>query len=217
MPPQSRTSLKIALAPRPLWAAALTLCLFIPGLHIAEGLGATPSAMQLVTTPPAVVFIIRHAEKPAERDNPDLTPTGFQRAAALPSLFLQQPGSSSLPRLPRPAALFASAPAKHSNRPIETITPLSQALHLRINADYADIETGPLAKEILSGRYAGKVVLVCWHHGEIPHLAQALGIADAPHRWDEGVFDQIWMIEWIDGKAQFTVLPEKLLPGDSVK
>jgi hypothetical protein len=209
--------LTTALIFRPISCAALLFGLFMPGLHVAGADSGAPSAQQEVSKTPAVVFIIRHAEKPAERENSDLTANGFKRAAALPSLFVQQPGSSSLPRLPRPAALFASAPGKHSNRPIETITPLAQALHLRLNTDYADIETAPIAREILSGRYAGKVVLVCWHHGEIPHLAEALGVTNAPHHWDESVFDQIWMIEWVNGKGQLTVLPEKLLPGDSAQ
>jgi hypothetical protein len=184
---------------------------------------ATPRAQQaahaddLQSRAPAMVFIIRHAEKPIADKDPNLSPLGFKRAEALPSLFLPAPGSRNLPRLPRPQALFATDPSKHSNRPIETITPLSQDLHLRINHDFSDLDFNPLAKEVLSGKYAGKVVLICWHHGEIPHLAQAFGVTDAPKKWDETVFDQIWMLEWIDGKVQFSTLPEHLLPGDSGK
>jgi hypothetical protein len=158
---------------------------------------------------PAVVFLIRHAEKPLGGEkNPDL-------AQVLATLFLQQPGSTRPPRLPRPDALFATDFSKNSKRPIETITPLAKALNLPINHDYADPETGALARQVVSGKYAGKVVLICWHHGEIPHLAQAFGVADAPRKWDERVFDRIWMIEWLDGKPQLSMLPENLLPGDS--
>lgn len=192
-------------------------------LAVVTAVGSTPGARQpaaSVNDPskaPAMVFIIRHAEKPQDEKDPNLTPQGFKRAQALPSLFLQQPGAKNLPRLPRPAALFASAPSKHSNRPIETITPLAQALKLRINDAYEDRETTPIANEILSGKYAGKVVLISWHHGEIPHLAKALGAADAPKKWDDTVFDQIWMLEWVDGQPQFSTIPERLLPGDAVK
>jgi hypothetical protein len=177
----------------------------------------TPPAGDVQSKAPAVVFIIRHAEKPMDDKDAHLAPQGFKRAQALPALFLQQPGSSALPRLPRPAVLFASETAKHSDRPIETITPLSQALHLKINHTFEDRETTGVANEVLSGKYAGKVVLICWHHGEIPHLAKALGAGDAPKKWDDTVFDQIWMFEWVDGKVQFSTLPERLLPGDSSK
>ncbi len=166
---------------------------------------------------PAIVFIIRHAEKPMDDKDAHLTAQGYKRAQALPALFLQRPGSTELPRLPRPSVLFASAPSKHSNRPIETITPLAQALRLRVNTSYEDRETTAVANELLSGKYAGKVVLICWHHGEIPHLARALGVDDAPKKWDDTVFDQMWMLEWVDGKPQFSTLPERLLPGDSAK
>jgi len=165
---------------------------------------------------PAVVFIIRHGEKPMGKD-PNLSPVGYKRAELIPTLFLPQPGSSKLPRLPRPDALFATAPSKNSDRPIETITPLSQSLHLRINEDFSDDDAAPLAKEVLSGKYAGKVILICWHHGQIPNIARALGVSDAPRKWDDDVFDQIWMLEWIDGKVQFTTLPQELLSGDSKK
>jgi hypothetical protein len=167
---------------------------------------------------PAMVFIIRHAEKPlGGGKDPDLAPQGFKRAQVLPTLFLQQPGSSELPRLPRPDAIFASDFSKNSKRPIETVMPLSQALHLPVNHDFADLETGPIAKQILSGKYAGKVVLICWHHGEIPHLAEAFGVTGVPKRWDDTVYDQIWMIEWLNGKPQMSMISENLLPGDSTK
>jgi hypothetical protein len=178
---------------------------------------ALEQAGDVAAKAPAVVFLIRHGEKPLTGKDPDLSPMGYQRAQAIPSLFLAKPGSTKLPRLPRPDALFATAPSKNSNRPIETITPLSQALHLRIDEDFSDDDAAPLAKEVLSGKYAGKVVLICWHHGEIPNVAQAFGVTNAPRKWDPGVFDQIWMLEWIDGKVQFTTLPEVLLSGDSKK
>ena len=174
-------------------------------------------ADDLQSKAPAMVFIIRHAEKPMEDKDPNLSPMGYKRAEALPSLFIPMPGSHTLPRFPRPQVLFATDPSKHSNRPIETITPLSQSLHLKIGHDFSDLDFSALAKEVLSGKYAGKVVLICWHHGEIPHLAQAFGVTDAPRKWDETVFDQIWMLEWVDGKVQFSTLPEHLLPGDSGK
>jgi len=174
-------------------------------------------AGDLQSKAPAMVFIIRHAEKPMDDKDPNLAPQGYKRASALPALFLPTPGSSNLPRFPRPNVLFASDPSKHSNRPIETITPLAAALHQTIHHDYTDLEFSALANHVLSGKYAGKVVLICWHHGEIPHLAKALGATDAPKKWDDTVFDQIWMLEWIDGKVQFSTLPEHLLLGDSGK
>jgi hypothetical protein len=195
------------------YALPMLAALVVPTLPLQAAGGQDAS---LPGKTPAVLFILRHAEKPVGDDkSPDLSPVGFMRARALPSLFVAAPGSNKLPRFPHPNFLFASAPAKHSNRPLETITPLAQALNLRVNTDFADLETAQIAKRILSGAYAGKFVLICWHHGEIPQLAKAFGVAHVPHSWDQDVFDQIWEIQWIDGKPQMVVLPQRLLPGDA--
>jgi hypothetical protein len=198
----------------------LFLCLLVLAAPAAIWHGASAQAQtssDLQAKAPAIVFIIRHAEKPTDDKVSDLAPQGFKRAAALPYLFLPIPGSSAPPRLPKPDALFATDVSKHSNRPIETITPLSQALHLQINHDYADRETAAVAKDVLSGKFAGKVVLICWHHGEIPHLAEAFGVVNPPKPWNDTVFDQIWKIQWVDGQARLTTLPQELLKGDSTR
>jgi hypothetical protein len=183
----------------------------------AAAQAAASPASEIQARAPAIVFIIRHAEKPLDDKSGDLSPQGFKRAGVLPYLFLPLPGSTAPPRLPKPDALFASDASGKSNRPMETIMPLAQALHLTISHDYVDRETAGVAKQVMSGKYAGKVVLICWHHGEIPHLAKAFGVEDAPKVWNDTVFDQIWKIQWVDGRAHMTTLPEALLKGDSTQ
>ena len=176
--------------------------------------GVHSAGAQETDKSPAVVYVLRHAEKPAPEENsPDLTATGFKRAEMLPSLFVQMPGAPA-PRLPRPEAIFATARSKSSNRPVETVTPLAQFLKLPIHHEMDERATGPLATEVLGGKYAGKVVLICWHHGQIPALAVALGVTDAPAAWDAQVFNQIWKITYSAGQAKLTILSEGLLPGD---
>jgi hypothetical protein len=66
--------------------------------------------------------------------------------------------------------LFAAQASKNSNRPVETITPLSAALNLTCNDNHADGDYTKVASDILTNsKYAGQVVLVCWHHGNIPN------------------------------------------------
>jgi hypothetical protein len=157
-------------------------------------------------------MLIRHAEKPAE--GIDLAPAGFARAKALPQLF----GGAGAPpphNLPRPDFLFATHLSKNSNRPVETITPLSEALKLPISHDVADKDYATLATDLLSGKYAGKVVLVAWHHGSLPGFAKALGATPPYDPWPDTQFDRVWRIDYKDGKATLTDLPQGLMPGDS--
>ena len=193
-----------------LWAFVLV------GLTAGAQTPAAGGIASLATSrAPATLLIIRHAEKPmGETKDPNLTPEGYKRASVLPNLFLPRKGGPT-PSFPVPDALFAAATSKHSDRPIETIAPLSGALKLPINHEFADIETASLAKLVMSGNYAGKTVLICWHHGEIPHLAAAFGVVGAPKHWDEAAFDKVWQVTWVNGVATLKILPQELLPGDS--
>jgi hypothetical protein len=70
---------------------------------------------------------------------------------------------------------------------------------------------------LVDPQYAGKVVLIAWHHGKIPELARALGAIDAPDKWNAKVFDRVWELTYADGAATFQDLPQEALPGDSDK
>lgn len=193
---------------------------------------------------PTQILIIRHGEKvgnPKKDDDggPHLSVRGSARAAALPSLFVPAtpqsacklylkapnfiggyrpiPIKGSAPRFSTPAFIFATQRSKHSNRPIETVTPLAAALALHINNSFADNDADikEMANAILDDHaFVGKVVLVCWHHGKIPALAKALGIARPP-KWDATIFDRVWQITFPKGKATLSDLPQMLLYGDS--
>jgi hypothetical protein len=177
---------------------------------------AQTSAQQAAGAPPATVLLIRHSEKLTD-GRIDLAPAGFARAKDLPQLFLPS-AAGAAPKFPRPDVLFATHQSKHSNRPFETIQPLSQALGLPINTDFADDDYTSLAKLLLSGQYAGKIVLVAWHHGTLAQFAAALGITPQPAPWPPTQFDHIWRIDWNpanSGQPTLTDLPQQLMPGDS--
>jgi hypothetical protein len=183
------------------------LFLFVAALLAV--IGVARAQVPVSSQPPATILIIRHAEKLTD-GRQDLSETGYKRAASLPKLF-----DGSRVDLPVPQYLFATHLSKHSNRPVETITPLAAVLKLPVDSAIMDDDYAALAKELLSGKYAGKVVLVAWHHGRIPQLAVALGTQPPYTPWPEGQFDRIWRIDYRDGKAVLRDLPQELLPGDS--
>lgn len=161
---------------------------------------------------PSQVLIIRHAEKPDD-DSIHLSPEGKKRAEALPRLFLKSPNRPEA--FPKPDFVFATKTSTHSNRPVETVTPLARALNLDINARFKDGEVTQLATELLTNpRYKGKTVLVCWHHGKIPELAQKLEAEDVPDHWKTSVFDKVWVITYKNGKGKLRQQDQVLLPGD---
>ena len=207
------------------------------------------------STGPKEILIIRHGEKvgdPADDTvgGADLAVQGSARAAALPILFL--PGKTEYScklaasgssfqgdytattingeraRFDTPHALFATAPSGNSNRPVETITPLSIALGLSIDHSFDDSNDpqkptkgipGLAAKLFSDPKYAGKVILICWHHGTIPALTTALYATPPEVKWPGKVFDWVWAIgyDYSKGKLEGTCvqLKQKLLYGDS--
>jgi hypothetical protein len=145
--------------------------------------------------------------------------------------------SAGQSRFQTPKFLFAtqqkSASKKHpsggSNRPVETITPLGQALSffenqtITINDNFADDGEGiqGLTSEILNnpGTYGGQVVLICWHHGSIAELVQSFGVpANQFPNWPSStVFDLVLCITWVADQAQLIVNYQQLLYGDTTQ
>ncbi|MDP9091195.1 MAG: hypothetical protein M3O26_20970 [Pseudomonadota bacterium] len=115
-----------------------------------------------------------------------LSSAGYARAAKLADYI---PGKIGVPGF-----LFATSRSKHSVRPIETIEPLSAKIGVSIDSTYADQDYGALASQLLHDqRFADAMILVCWHHGNIPSMAHALRAkaGDYPDPWDGQVFNQI--------------------------
>ena len=163
---------------------------------------------------PFQVILIRHAEKPVSGGN-TLSMQGRQRAAALAPFFINNPLFSMYGL---PAAIFAQAP-KHINdsvRPIETVTPLANALNQTINTGYFRDQHKECAKEILTNSaYNEKMVLCCFEHQAVRSLAKNLGIDTVPS-WPKTVYDWVWMINFDSkGNASLQIIPQQLMYGDS--
>ena len=167
-----------------------------------------------VTALPAEVVLLRHAEKPSDDRNPNLSARGFQRAMALPTLLTNTP---ALTRGGIPTAIFAPRPTAHghSRRASETITPTARALHLPVLTPFSANEYAALAKEILSNpAFDGKTILICWVHDYLPQLAREFGVRHPPG-WSGDTFDRVWAITFTGRRATLQNLPQHLLAGDS--
>ena len=132
------------------------------------------------------VLVTRHAEKSPDLNDPHLTTAGEQRAIQLATYIPEQFG--------KPDFIFATANSKHSSRPFETVLPLSQVIGVPIDQSYADQDYGALAVTLrVVEKYQGKLVLICWHHGNIPSLLNAIGAGAGsyPDPWPNTTFNMI--------------------------
>jgi phosphohistidine phosphatase SixA len=154
----------------------------------------------------ARILLMRHAEKSADPMDPHLSSDGYARAVKLAEYI---PDTLGVPQF-----LFATSISKHSARPVETIEPLSAKIGVPIEATYAEQDYGALASQLLSAQGfldASSLIVVCWHHGNIPSMAHALRAnpGSYPDPWDAQVFNQILVLTYSgDDAPEVTTLTE---------
>jgi phosphohistidine phosphatase SixA len=152
-------------------------------------------------TRPAQIILIRHAEKPVDPADPHLSPAGVERARRLVSFIKTDP---AMRRFGSPVAVFATQTTKDDNgqRTQETVAPLAAALGVAVQTPFHGKDYAALATRILSNpAYAGKTVVICWNHEEIPQLVAALGVTTEPPKWKGSVFDVVYVIAYRRGSA----------------
>ena len=177
---------------------------------------------------PTTIMVIRHAEKPTrshsgvtlegKREKECLRIRGWQRAGALASFFAPAKSCFAHQALAKPRHLFASKPIRRSGsrRAIETITPLSEKLGIRINFEFQRDNIEEMVDEAFS---CGGVVLICWQYEYIPKIANYILGSNkvAPQHWPADRFDLVWVFER-DARSDhysFHQVPQCLLIGDS--
>jgi hypothetical protein len=165
----------------------------------------------------AVVLIIRHAEDGAT--GVGLSPRGQERAEAYKSYFLNLTFDS---RRLKPEVVFAAKDSKKSHRPRLTVEPFAKAAQLPIDTRFDNDQSTELANE-LRADHQGKVILICWRHGNIPDLLRALGANPEDFlprgKWPNAVYDWVILLRYDqDGRLVPTSsrrINEHLMPGDS--
>jgi len=172
---------------------------------------------------PQVIYLIRHAEKPADHgedalpaglraaelgvnergstDRHSLTPRGWQRAGALAVAFTFGIGPGTrVPGVVEPPTVLIAPDygSPHENarhRTHQTLRPLGDLLGVAIGAPVAKGEERRLAEEHLLAA-TGQRVLVCWEH---THLSALLGELAARVRvWPVPAVGAAWPEERYD-------------------
>ena len=127
---------------------------------------------------------------------------------------------------PKPAAIFASAPASKaeiaagnggskSRRPLETISLLAEKLDIDVDLRFSKGQEADLAATI-SG--VDGVVLVCWQHEDIADIANALSPKPQgiPDKWPGDCFNVVFCFERPDSASpwSFRQIVPVMLKGD---
>jgi len=182
---------------------------------------------------PLTILIIRHAEKHGEiwpgpgltregkEDDKSLVIRGWERAGAWAALFGTLVGAEAYPR---PSAIYAANPEavsldETSQRPFQTVIPLSERLGLTPITTYSAGQEAKLVAEIL---HSSGILLISWEHRAIsekiaPGIAGEQKIEDLPQKWDEIRYDVVLRFDRMspDAPWSFCQLCPCLMSGDS--
>jgi len=165
----------------------------------------------------AVVLIIRHAEDADSGHG--ISPGGQGRAEAYKNYFLNFTVDSK--RL-EPNVVLAAKDSQKSHRPRLTVEPFAKAANLKVDSRFGNNQSADLAAE-LRANDQGKVILICWRHGNIPALLRALGAKPKtllPNgKWPDSVYNWVILLSYDqDGRlirSGTRRINEHLMPGDS--
>lgn len=179
-----------------------------------------------------------------QTDKSSLIVQGWQRAGALACLFAPTKGPLQHHQLATPDYLYAADPHSDansdetsdeatddatddaasggttsggggdSNRPYQTILPLSKKMQKKIHHHLTKKQTKELVTEVTQ---RDGVVLIAWEHGQIPKIANRILGNDttAPQSWPGERFDIVWVFDLAsDGQYVFHQVPQLLLHGD---
>lgn len=161
---------------------------------------------------PKEILIIRHAEKPADATNENLSTKGYERAAAL-AYYL--PATFGAIDHIFAAGVGLKSPSK---RPTETVTPLATQLGKKIHDTYLKDEYQDMVSHILGDdSYTNTVIAIAWQHTDIESITNAFRTKDVPTTpWPEDCFDLVWKLRY-NGDKTYTLeqIPQLLLYGDT--
>lgn len=152
---------------------------------------------------PREIVLIRHADKWDQKNaGPFLSSKGQLRAERFAVYYLKY--------FHKPDYIFATKVGDSVNlkesesmRPLQTVAPLANQLAydnpkgFSVNTSYFNEHYVQLAQILLKNSlYKNKMILICWHHGRINQLAQALGATESLKKWPANNYDSVYVLKY---------------------
>ena len=137
---------------------------------------------------PNAVYLFRHAEKQIIKGekNPELTKTGFSRAAAL---------ADSLKSIQN-GVIFSS----EFSRTQQTVNPLSEKWETEVMIHSAHDPEGQVERALDNCR---KTVIISGHSNTLPNLIKLFGVDDEI-TIEDSQYGDLFMIQWLNGLPTLT-------------
>jgi hypothetical protein len=177
------------------------------------------------------LFIIRHAEKPdkawpgpgltedGQPDNKSLVVRGWHRAGSWAVLF-----GGSYGDFPAPGVIYVASPVSGagedvSQRPLQTVRPLAERLHLKPITHWGHGDENRVAADV--AKRTG-VVLLCWEHKLIasalpPALLGTQEVPGVPSKWHGDRFEVVLRLDRAAAAEPWSFQQQfpRLLSGDT--
>lgn len=137
-----------------------------------------------------LLYLIRHAEKPYSKHNPNLNNVGFKRAECIAHIFTS--------KYQEPKQIIAQGQdSRHkSKRSIQTVKPLAKALHLKIETCASrDIAC---AQDLIN-KSKGPI-LISWEHKRLRKIMEKF--VENPPKYPRKRFDLIWIVDTVKGTLE---------------
>ncbi|KAJ5130785.1 60S ribosome biogenesis protein Rrp14 [Penicillium bovifimosum] len=154
------------------------------------------------------VYLIRHAEKPADPRDHGLTPDGIKRAQCLRHVF----GAGSGYDIGYIMAPHVTPDGEH-RRAFQTVLPLADDLGLTIDTHCKRNDVICVAGTVRSYDGPGNI-LISWRHGKMDKIEEELGALE-PIEYPEDRYDLIWTDPWPYGNV--TNVKSEECPGLDVR
>lgn len=140
---------------------------------------------------PARLIVMRHAEKTGDKNDRHLSKKGQQRAEGLVRYIPERFGP--------PGFLLAASRNPRSDRPVDTLKPMADALALSIIDHIDDEDTAGVVDFLTAGdAFKGQLGVISWRHSDLPDLIAALGAPEGtyPAAWPEAEYDIMIEIDY---------------------
>lgn len=173
--------------------------LFLPSLFF---LPLTTNAKEEKTPNTETIILIRHGEKPLDKEIGQLNCKGLNRSLKIPYVLIGKFGKPDYIFAPNPSDQIGKKDQKYSYiRPLATIEPTAIQLGIPINAQFGFSHLSEIEDELLNLMYKDSLIFVSWEHNKLVKIVRDIYIKDKNNSadkipdWPASDYDSIYILK----------------------